>query len=311
VTDVAPRTTVAFVAGWGRSGSTLLGRLLATPPDVVDAGELFLLWTHGDLGRRCACGALLGDCPQWAPVVDSVAASRGGSWADIVDAQHHRYRTGLRTRALWRATSSHPPAEARAFGKVTTSVAKALAATTGVKVVVDTSKVAGALVGSLADPMAEVRIVHLVRDPRGVAASWGRQVSHAGGGRLAEHGAARSAIEWVARNVAVGVVARRRDVPRLFVTYDELIGAPHHTLARVRAFLDLPPESAPIVDGVAVFEPSHAIGGNPARSAAGDVPLVADERWRAELDRWERVVVTAVAGPWWWAWRRRARSFSS
>ena len=36
--------TVIFIGGWGRTGSTLLARLLATSPGVANVGEIRYLW---------------------------------------------------------------------------------------------------------------------------------------------------------------------------------------------------------------------------------------------------------------------------
>ena len=51
---------IAYVAGYGRSGSTLLERILAAAPRTIGAGEVRnLLWLD-DPEHRCACGERLG-----------------------------------------------------------------------------------------------------------------------------------------------------------------------------------------------------------------------------------------------------------
>ena len=52
-----PDLTVLYVSGWCRSGSTVLGNVLAEVPGFFHAGELRYLWLNGVLGsgsnRRC------------------------------------------------------------------------------------------------------------------------------------------------------------------------------------------------------------------------------------------------------------------
>jgi hypothetical protein len=68
-----PNFRTVFVIGLGRSGSTLLGRLLNNHPAVVDVGELLRLESNLDNpAHRCACGLLLNECPDWRRMMDGV-----------------------------------------------------------------------------------------------------------------------------------------------------------------------------------------------------------------------------------------------
>src|SRR6476469_754930 len=62
---VAPRPAapVLFIAGWGRSGSTLLDRMLGQVPGVFSAGELRDIWDRGVReDRLCGCGQPFHEC---------------------------------------------------------------------------------------------------------------------------------------------------------------------------------------------------------------------------------------------------------
>src|SRR5262245_21004542 len=60
---------VLFIGGLGRSGSTLLERLLCEMPGVAAMGEVVHLWQRGLAdGERCACGRAFGQCPFWTRV---------------------------------------------------------------------------------------------------------------------------------------------------------------------------------------------------------------------------------------------------
>src|SRR5215469_4434902 len=82
---------VLYVTGWCRSGSTVLGNVLAEVPGIFHAGELRFLWQNGVLGtgsnRRCGCGAELLDCPLWSRVLEAgrpASRTLAGHAADVV-----------------------------------------------------------------------------------------------------------------------------------------------------------------------------------------------------------------------------------
>ena len=62
----APKVT--YILGAGRSGSTVLERLLSSAPGVVGTGEIATLWRRTLSALTCSCGAPAPDCPFWVDV---------------------------------------------------------------------------------------------------------------------------------------------------------------------------------------------------------------------------------------------------
>ena len=61
--------TVLFIAGTGRSGSTLLERALGVMPGYVNVGELVDLFRRvAAEDERCGCGERFSTCPFWREV---------------------------------------------------------------------------------------------------------------------------------------------------------------------------------------------------------------------------------------------------
>src|SRR6266498_4080255 len=80
-----PTLKVLYIAGAGRSGSTLLDGVLGQLDGFFAAGELRYLWERGlQESRLCGCGVAVRDCPTWravlasafGPGVDANAAAR-------------------------------------------------------------------------------------------------------------------------------------------------------------------------------------------------------------------------------------------
>jgi len=78
------RPVVVYIAGSGRSGSTLLERMLGAAPGMVNIGELvdaFRRVVPGD--ERCGCGDRFSACPFWCKVGERAF----GGWHDDVVAE--------------------------------------------------------------------------------------------------------------------------------------------------------------------------------------------------------------------------------
>src|SRR5688500_6785417 len=60
---------VLLLGGAGRSGATVLERVLGELPGACSAGELVHLWQRGVLDdETCGCGESFGRCPFWVEV---------------------------------------------------------------------------------------------------------------------------------------------------------------------------------------------------------------------------------------------------
>jgi hypothetical protein len=184
------------------------------------------------------------------------------------------------------------------------AVHRAAAEVDAAEVVIDASKSPIDLL-VLASGESRLRAVHLTRDPRGVAASWKRErprLGHDGGvGRMMQHSAARSAIEWTLRNSLVDATVRRYRVDTVTLGYHDMVDRPEHALRRVLALVDRSDAPLDFVRGTEVeLRGRHALGGNPGRAKVGTIELEADDGWRYELDRSERVAVTLLSAPLSW-----------
>jgi hypothetical protein len=68
----SPRFKTVFVLGLAHCGSTLLGRMLGMHPAVLSVGELMRLGPAVERDALCTCGAVMSQCPFWAPRLASL-----------------------------------------------------------------------------------------------------------------------------------------------------------------------------------------------------------------------------------------------
>ena len=60
---------LVYIAGYGRSGSTLLDTLLNSHPQIFGAGELFFLFQNLLENKNCSCGMDMQSCSFWTEVL--------------------------------------------------------------------------------------------------------------------------------------------------------------------------------------------------------------------------------------------------
>ncbi|MBV9412189.1 MAG: sulfotransferase, partial [Acidimicrobiia bacterium] len=131
-------TRVLYVAGTGRSGSTLLARILDRADGVFAAGELRYVWQRGVVeDRLCGCGETFSECPFWNEVMDRAFGGSGGVDAHQI-LEHQRVLTRLRQvpRIL---TTGGRPASAEYLRNLS-RLYGAVADVSGCELVVDSSK---------------------------------------------------------------------------------------------------------------------------------------------------------------------------
>lgn len=271
-----------YIAGWGRSGSTLLNRVLAGP-DVVGAGEVRWLWERGVLGREdCSCGQPWDRCEAWGPVVREMAERQGREPRALADAMH-RDGTWARRRV---ALGLPLGAAGRRYVDGLGVLYRAMAAATGASTIVDSSKdPAQALLARRTG--LPVTVVHLVRDPRAVAWSHQRAKAPPAGtsaGTTPRRPAGYVAARWLVRNLFLE--ARGRADLRL--RYEDLIDRPSDAVESI------------LGRGMAGEDhhgPHHVIAGNPDRFDRSPLVLRPDTEWQRAQPRPQKTVAVAVALP--------------
>lgn len=297
-------TTVLYVSGFGRSGSTLLARLLGQLPGFVSVGELVFLWERGLQGdQRCGCGEHFRDCKFWTEV--GFAAFGGWDHLDVDRAVElkqavDRNRQLGKLVAPWIAPVWQGALREWADGYLA-PLYSAVAAVAEAKVVVDSSKHTSYAFLLRHVPSLDLRVAQTVRDPRGVAYSWAKQVQRPelddGDGWMPQYSAAASTGWWLFANTAVRLLPRL-GTPTEVVRYEELVAEPVGTLRRLAGFAGSPlgSDSPGFIDrNTVTLGVDHSVAGNPMRFRQGAVELRADEEWRTGLSKRDGLVVSLLA----------------
>ena len=289
---------VLYLGGLGRSGTTLVERLLGELPSVCALGEIVHLWQRDILDdERCGCGARFSACTFWKRVGERAF----GGWSTVDVARVHALRDAVeRTRHIPRLAKPSP--EVLEYASFYTRVYRAAAEVSGAAVVVDSSKHSAlAHVLRWAGDI-DLRVVHVVRDARGVAYSWTKTVSRPetdGIDEMTRYSPSRSALLWNAHNAAFGLLARR-GVPVHRVRYEQFLADPRAALTDLAAYAGVPVSGADLKfvgDGHADLGVGHSAAGNPMRFTVGRLALRRDDAWTVALPPRQRRLVGAVCAP--------------
>lgn len=254
--------SIIYIAGYGRSGSTLLTILLDAHPQLAGVGEICHLLTEWETSdRRCSCGQLYADCSFWGDLyrqvrppaqlmkkVESVKALPGALKGNFSSSTRY-YEFQRRLFAYIRHQSGKP-------------------------IVVDASKTAWL---AMSRPFAlqylldeDVYLIHLVRDGLAVTEAQvltGQNRNLEAGGTIQSGSAWRTSLGWVAANQAAEEVARRLPAERVLrIQFESLLREPEMVMKKIGEWCHL--DMASVVTKLQEndkFTVGHLVAGNRLR----------------------------------------------
>jgi hypothetical protein len=291
-----------YIAGSGRSGSTLLDLLLNQHSKVCSLGEIHLLnYFFNNQHEPCSCGERISKCKFWQTVDEHIKATRK-EWAGrSFLAEAEIMLTEDRIGAIGRLSQTvvlglGSPFLYHLLGKrlfplhyqaiVDSGILyKAVASLCSVKYVVDSTKDARRMKALYLSEPSTFRCIYLVRDGRAVVSSARRRK----GTSIEE-----AAHAWVRRQVRTRTALRTIPADRvLFLRYEDLCENPEAILVSVCDFLKLSYEQGMLnLDKLNI----HSVGGNPMRFRKDEKAVVLDEKWKIELDSGDLAEFDRIAG---------------
>ena len=306
-TSIVPgRPRVVYLAGLGRSGSTLLERLLGEMPGACPAGEVVHMWLRSVRDdERCGCGQPFSSCPFW----QQVGQTAFGGWDRVDVNRMTRLRAQVDRARFLPLLASAPlrrrlqPALADYVGHYQ-RVYAAISQVSGSPVVIDSSKHASLAFCLRSSPEVDLRVVHMVRDSRAVAYSWSKVVERpeAAGSQMSTYPAASAALRWNLQNSALQLLSQLGNPPAAGALRGLRPGPGRHA-GKIAAFPACPRPDFGFLgtDGPghwwADLRATHTASGNPMRFSTGRVPIRYDAAWQAAMLAGNRRTVTTLTLP--------------
>jgi len=289
------RPIVVYVAGAGRSGSTLLETLLAERTSATAVGEIRSFLGPGyRWGAKCQCGRAFLDCPFWSEVMGIALPDASALNRERLEKTRRALITNrslaqiLRGRDRWNPDEKH-------FAELYDDVYRAVVEVAESPLILDSSKSVPFALFLDALGSIDLRVVHLVRDSRAVTYSWQREKPWLASPEeekplMETRRPLRVAREWVSYNALADLLRTRVQYATL-VRYEDLATAPDVTIERIVQTLALPSvANTPAARG-------HGFLGNPIRFATLARDVRRDDEWRSVLSAKDHRIATALTLP--------------
>ena len=289
-----------YILAASHSGSTLLTMLLGTHPGVATVGETSAVTEPGDGAdsHLCSCQSSIETCPFWSAIRERLH-ERGFDWGNGTFQTHFRFPDAKVTDRVLRAEYQGPVMEAvrdtalavsptwrrrsKTLYASNAALVEEVMALTGAKVFVDSSKEPHRLKFLKRIDGFRPRVIHLVRDGRGVAGSYIRR------DRWPMHTAAD---EWRRSIVSEEYILKQfASTDQIHVRYESLCSDVENEVARVLAFMGL---DARAWERDFRSSQQHILGNRMRVGSSSEVKL--DERWRTLLDDGQLAEFDRVAG---------------
>lgn len=296
---------VLYIGGSGRSGTTLLLRLLGQLNGFVAVGELWHIWFMGfTQNHLCGCGQPFKHCPFWTEVVteafggfDQINVEEIRALRRSVQSDSHLPRLALpflRDAAYQKRLES--------YLHILTRLYVSIQRVSRCRVIVDSSKGPRYALNLNEVPQVELYLAHLVRDSRAVAYSWRRKKFrpeiHWTTEYMARQSEIFSAMEWNITNSMLRWLPSQgiRYSP---IRYEDFVVQPRKIIAQISDFLEENVGEPDFFEGdqSVSLGMSHTAMGNPNRFQQGTIKIKPDDTWHTQMPRFYQLLVTTLTWP--------------
>lgn len=299
--DKTNHVKVIFIAGSGRSGSTLLDMLLGQVNGFYSTGELRFIWSRGFAQNQlCGCGKPFRECEFWSEVIKAGF----GKFEDVDFARieelrlstEHRFARGASIKArpeLW--------APYKEYYEACQNLYQAIYKISGCEFIVDSSKntAHGFVLANM--PQIELFTVHLIRDSRAVAHSWRREKVRPEiyweQKFMGQRKIVGSAIRWNSMQ-QLSEKLRHTSKQNALLRYEDLVNAPKKSLMDIFDDLQIDRPALDFIDGIhANLRISHTVSGNPVRFTNKEIKIQPDVEWKRAMTWRHKWMVTLLTWP--------------
>jgi len=304
------KPVVLYVVGYGRSGSTLLDRLLGSVDGFYSCGEIFELYRRV-LNHRapCSCGQHAEECPFWGDVLEKTFENtENGLGISVKNFADFFYST------INKRNFGHllfPRLRSRDFrmrvANIETIIRRlyhAIAEVSGARVIVDSSKDRFYAWFLSEIGAVDLHLVHLVRDSRAVVYSHIRKRFVPEIGYTATGNPFKTALAWHLHNLLAERLQAKHKYVR--IRYEDLTEHPSQTISHIVETLGLVEKAG--LDETKIFSSfsgenkivlgrGHLIAGNTMRFKYGEMQIKLDTEWTNSLPTLYKFTTTLITAP--------------
>ncbi|MDB9526426.1 sulfotransferase [Oscillatoria sp. CS-180] len=292
---------ILFIAGFERSGSTIVNRVLGQIEGFVAWGELRDVWQHGLVeDRTCSCGKRFNQCPVWTDIIKSFFDAQQGK----ITPQEMIALSKLARNAFYLENFGLPLPRSvnlnvQKYLSQLENLYTAIQSKTNSRVIVDSTKAAWYATLLKESSKIDLYVLHLVRDPRGVCYSLQSRKMK---GELASqwYNPIHASVTWRFKNVLSEKLSALESEQYLRLRYEDFIDRPSYYIELIMDFLKEGLSEPLFKENEKSLEMKvdHLFAGSPSsRFNQGVVNLKLDNRWKKELNPINKTLITNITKP--------------
>ncbi|NIS79389.1 MAG: hypothetical protein GTO14_04080 [Anaerolineales bacterium] len=296
------KVKILFIAGWGRSGSTIVGNILSQCKGLFHVGELWYLWERGiQENRLCGCNERFSNCQVWQSILHRHRKKGNLIPSSKMIALHRKFaRTRNLPKMLLYRHGESADSEFPVYTNEIASLFHNIVEATGEEIIVDSSKIPsyGYILSRI--PSLSVSILHLIRDPRGTGYSWRKQKFDPAQERyMVKNSLVKNSVLWTVWNFSIEKLWRdQANSNYMQVRYEDFASQPRQIIERILRFIDIE-DSLDFFKGSSeiTLRSHHTVSGNPVRTKTGTITIQPDLEWKRKLGIFEILLTSALTAP--------------
>ncbi|MEM7084652.1 MAG: sulfotransferase [Bacteroidota bacterium] len=280
---------IIYIAGDGRSGSTILDSILSNADGTLSVGECYRFWKRFyEADTLCGCGDPIETCTLWHQV-DLVLKRDIPGYDPKEMWQKITYLLKFKQIPQIEEILSEPGWQT--FKNAVILFYQTIVEHSGKSVLIDSSKSPGWLNVIRALKFCDLRIIHLERSLPAVANSWKKQVA------LPEYYDKEVMMPIKSNGLIVKTWLKiklllrrlRNEDNYLFLRYSDFIAHPKEKLEAIVAF-----SAISLSANEYYVKPNHSIGGNPMRTNTRSIAIYTSESSPKNLSLLERFCFSVI-----------------
>mgnify|MGYP001242309688 CR=1 FL=1 len=313
-------TRLVYILGYGRSGSTFLSLLLGNHKDIQAVGELSCFTNRSQAGAfrwkgylPCSC---LGDtwlhedsgpnrnkCAFWNEVQSLSTKSNPPNYLESYPLLQHKFERYRNFAHLLMNRISHSTEYTR-YADITTTLLKSILEVSKKAIIVDSSKNPIRAYALTMIPNLDLRIIHMVRDGRGVA--WSQKSRYRRKvwvrGNISAKPVFKTALHWTVANLlSESVKSQLHPSKSTIVRYEDLVSNPHVELKKIGDLMEIDLSSlSDMLSHNKNIKLGHSVAGNRLRMR-NEIRMNPDTEWIGKLSTPEKHGFWLLSG---WLMRR-------
>ena len=283
---------VIYLMGSGRSGSTLMNIIFGNHPDIVAPGELNNINRLPQSKFTCSCGERVEACEFWKDVMKVWEnSSNPGAVETYMNAMPVIERSKSPLAWLKLGFNFYNKEYVEQYLQETYNLLKAIQSQSKKSVIVDISKNPLRAYAMMQHPNIDMKIIHLVRDVRGVSWSLNKFVKV----EVKQQKVWRTALFWVVVNKLSNFV-RNKAKNSALIRYEDFVKYPEKTTREICDICEIDPQPIiDIVNGDVALKDAHIMAGNKLRKEKS-ITLKMDTAWHKGMGKKKLRIVKLIAG---------------